>query len=208
MTHSPNKRLQKASKDMSKLILGVGTNSRGKYKATIDGKNVKAYRTWYNMLHRAYCPKRHAKQPTYADCSVADEWLEYQDFADWFENHEYSNRGYQLDKDLLIPGNKIYTPDRRTFVPRQLNTLLNDCGAARGQYPQGAILNKRNNKFMARIRINGKDKYLGNFDTEQEAYQAYKEAKEANVKRMANHWQDDIAANVYDSLLKWRVGND
>lgn len=191
---------------MSRLIFGVGTNSGGKYKTVIDGKVTKSYGTWYNMLRRAYCPKGHARWPTYIGCSVAEEWLEYQNFAQWFSNHEYSDRGYHLDKDLLIPGNKIYAPDRCVFVPQQLNKLLTDHGNARGQYRQGVIFYKRrNSKFVARIVISGKQKRLGSFDTEQEAYHAYKEAKEANVKRMANHWKNDIADEVYHALMRWQL---
>lgn len=191
---------------MKKLIYGVGTNSRGKYKAKADGKITKSYGTWHNMLKRAYCPKTHAKQPAYLGCSVADEWLEYQEFAEWFENHEYSDYGYQLDKDLLLPGNKIYAPDRCAFVPRQLNTLLIDCGSARGKFLQGVCIGKNTNKFVVRININGKLKYLGYYDNELDAYNVYKKAKEANVKRMANHWRDGIAANVYDALMTWELG--
>lgn len=188
-----------------KLIFGVGTNSRGKHKATIDGKITKSYGTWHGMLRRAYCPKRHASRPTYIGCSVTDEWLEYQEFAEWFSNHEYSNHGYELDKDLLIPGNKIYAPDRCVFVPQQLNSLLLDSGATRGQYKQGVCFYKRADKFVTSIRINGKLKGLGRFDTEIEAYNAYKEAKEAHVKHMANLWQDRIADNVFQALMNWQL---
>lgn len=190
---------------MSKLILGVGFNSRGKYKSKIDGKKAKAYSAWQNMLKRAYCPKLHAIKPTYIGCSVADEWLDYQDFAEWFENHKYSDCGYHLDKDLLLPGNKIYAPGRCVFVPQQLNKLLTDHGNARGQYKQGVSFYKRDNNFVARIAVDGKQKKLGYFDTELEAYQAYKKAKEANVKRMALEWQDRIADNVFRALMDWQL---
>ncbi len=190
---------------MSKLILGVGFNSGGKYKTRVDGKVAKARTAWYNMLSRAYCPKYHAVNPTYIGCSVADEWHDFQDFAEWFENHEYSNHGYQLDKDLLIPNNKVYAPDLCVFVPRQLNTLLLACGAAKGDLPQGVSFDKQGNKFRAQIYIDGKKKNLGRFDTEQEAYNAYKAAKEANVKRMANHWQDRIASDVFNALMLWSL---
>lgn len=190
---------------MSKLILGVATNSKGKHKATIDGKRTKAYGTWYNMLIRAYCPKYHARRPTYLGCSVSDGWLEYQDFVQWFENHEYSSCGYQLDKDLLLPGNKIYAPDRCVFIPSQLNTLLTDSKATRGQYRQGVCFYKRDNNFLASIGINGKYKHLGYYDNELDAYGAYKEAKEQYVKDVANQWRDDIATDVYEALMRWQL---
>lgn len=188
---------------MSKLIYGVGTNSKGKYKAT--GPGAKAYRTWQSMLRRAYCPKGHARWPTYLGCSVSDEWLDYQDFAQWFENHEYSNHGYQLDKDLLIPGNKIYAPDRCVFVPSQLNKLLLDCGVARGQYPQGVSFHKQANKFTASININSKKKGLGYFDNELDAYNAYKEAKERHVKNTALKWANSIQREVFKTLMLWEL---
>lgn len=192
---------------MKKLILGVATNSGGKYKAWSNGKNTKAYRTWHHMLTRAYCPKLHAKFPTYIGCSVTDDWCDFQAFADWFEGHEYSHHGYQLDKDLLLPNNKIYAPDRCVFVPSQLNNLLTDSGASRGQYLQGVSFHKNTNKFVAYIRINGKNQNLGYFDTELEAYHTYKIAKEANVKDSANQWRDVIADEVYQALMNWRLTN-
>lgn len=188
---------------MSKSFYGVGFNSGGKYKST--GSGAKAYETWRIMLRRAYCPKVHARQPAYVGCSVADEWLEYQNFAEWFENHEYSDCGYQFTKGLLIPDNKIYAPNRCVFVPVQLNNLVIDNSAMRGQCHQGVDFDKRGNKFEARIKINGKKKRLGHFNTEQEAYHAYKKAKEAYVKEKALEWQDRIADNVFDALMSWEL---
>ena len=190
---------------MSKLIYGVATNSRGKYKAKHDGKITKSYKTWHSMISRCYCPKYQAKYPTYIGCSVADEWLDYQDFADWFENHEYSNHGYHLGKDLLIANNKVYGPETCCLVPQQLNSLLNSNDNARGQYRRGVYFDKNANKLRAMVKVDGKLKCLGLFDTEQEAYSAYKKAKEANVKRMALEWQDRIADNVFDALMNWEL---
>lgn len=190
---------------MSKLILGVGTNSRGKHKTKVNGTKTPAYRTWHHMLQRAYCPKLHEKYPTYIGCSVANDWLEYQTFAEWFENHEYGNHGYQLDKDLLVPNNRVYAPDRCVFVPGQLNSLLLDRGNARGQYLQGVCFDKTRNKFQAQININGKRQHLGYFETEQEAYQVYKIAKEAYVKEKALDWKDRIASDVFDALMQWSL---
>lgn len=190
---------------MKKLIYGVGFNSKGRYKTVIDGKRTKSYVSWCNMLQRAYYPKLHAKNPTYTGCSVSNEWLEYQTFAEWFENHEYSNHGYHLDKDLLIPDNKIYAPDRCVFVPQQLNKLLADSGAIRGQNKQGVCFDKRGNKFQAYIKINGKNNNLGCYGTELDAYNVYKEAKEQYVKDSANRWRDDIADEVYHALMNWEL---
>ena len=128
---------------MSKLIYGVATNSGGKYKSRVDVKMAKPYVTWKNMLQRAYCQKYQAKQPTYIGCSVSDEWLDYQVFAEWFCEQEYSDIGYDLDKDLLVAGNKVYSPEACSFIPRELNSILTDCKAARTNLPQGVSFDKR-----------------------------------------------------------------
>ncbi len=190
---------------MSKLILGVGFNSGGKHKATIDGKRAKSYTTWHHMLQRAYCSKLHVKRPTYVGCSVSEEWLDFQHFSDWFYGNPYSDLGYHLDKDLLVTNNKVYGPETCCFVPQELNTLLLDSGVARGDLPQGVYLYKPSSKFMARVGVDGKREYLGLFDTETEAHQVYKTYKEAHVKRKALEWQDRIASDVFDALMRWSL---
>lgn len=42
---------------------------------------------------------------------------------------------------------------------------------------KGYFYNKKSNKYIAHIRFNGKDKYLGSFFTEEEAREAYLQAK-------------------------------
>lgn len=190
---------------MSKLIYGVAYNSRGRHKTQISGTSTSVYKTWHGMLRRCYCPKYHARQPTYLGCSVDERFHDFQDFGNWFEGHEYSHHGYQLDKDLLLPNNKVYAPDRCAFIPRQLNTLLIDNGAARGQYPQGVRFHKPLGIYQARVSVDGKYKHLGYFDTPQEAYQVYKIAKEVHVKEKALEWQDRIADNVFQALMNWTL---
>ena len=188
-----------------KSFYGIGYNSKGRHKTSVNGTHTLVYKTWYSMITRCYCAKLHARRPTYIGCSVADEWLDYQEFAQWFENHEYSDRGYQLDKDLLLPSNKVYAPDLCVFVPQELNKLLNGSSATRGQYPQGICWDTSTKKYKAQISLNGKIQHLGLFDTPQEAHQAYKETKEEYVKRKALEWQGRIADNVFDALMRWSL---
>lgn len=185
-----------------KSFYGVGFNSKGKHKT-----NTLTYNTWCRMIARCYCAKLHAKQPTYIGCTVDDRWHDFQDFAEWVEGHEYSNHGYQLDKDLLLPGNKVYAPERCVFVPRQLNSLLTSCASARGGLPQGVSLHKTSGRYQAQIRLNGKQEHLGYFDCPNEAYKAYKVAKEAHVKEKALEWQDGIADDVFQALMNWTLDN-
>lgn len=195
----------KITKDNNiRLILGIGYNSQVKHPAFANGEIAKPYSIWRAMLQRCYCAKTQLKQPTYQGCTVDERWHDYQDFAEWFESNEYSGLGYDLDKDLLVHGNKIYSPDTCVFVPRELNSLLTSCKAARGNLPQGVSFLKARKKFMARVRADGKERYLGLFDCPNEAHRAYTTAKEDYVRASALEWQGRIADDVFQALVNWR----
>lgn len=190
---------------MSKLIFSVGYNSKRKYKTRVDRKYTKAHATWRGMLERCYSSKYHDVQPTYIGCTVSDEWLDYQNFAEWFYNHEYSDLDYHLDKDLLITGNKVYSSETCCFVPRQLNSILNNKSRVRGKYPQGVYLHKQIGRYNAKVSIDGKQKCLGYFDCPDDAYQVYKIAKERYVKEKALEWRDRISDDVFQALTNWKL---
>ena len=202
---TPSLAITKASNEMSKLFYGKGVNSRREHKTKIGGKHTSAYRAWHSMLVRCYCATTRKRCPTYSDCSVDSRFQDFQDFADWYENHEFSNLGYQLDKDLLFTGNKIYSPDTCCFVPPELNNLILDHGLARGDLPQGVDNPNSAGRFRAKIKINNKQEHLGYFHTPEEAYEVYREAKERYVKEKALEWQDQIADNVFQALMNWTL---
>ncbi len=188
-----------------KLMYGTGYNTQGIHKARLGNNFNKTYYVWKNMIQRCYCHETQIKHPTYKDCTVCPEWHDYQVFAEWYTNHEYYGLGYQLDKDLLNQGNKIYSPDTCCLVPKELNILLNDSAKARGEYPQGVSFHKKSGKYCAQININGKRKHIGLFICPDKAYIAYKVAKEHYVKQKANEWRDRIAPEVFDALMSWKL---
>ena len=104
-------------------------------------------------------------------------------------------KGWCLDKDILVKGNKIYSPETCCFVPKGINLLFGKNNAKRGNYPIGVC--KFKNKFQATINIKGKTISLGHFDTPEEAFEAYKTAKEAYIKEVADEWKDRIEEDVY-----------
>jgi hypothetical protein len=132
---------------MNKLICGVGLSDS---KASKNGKVLKSYKLWGNTLTRCYCDKYQERQPTYKSCSVAEVWHKYSNFKKWFSLHYREN--YQLDKDLLKPDNKIYSPLSCVYIPQEINKLLISNSVCRGEHPQGVDLYKRG-KYRASIRI-------------------------------------------------------
>lgn len=183
----------------------VGFNSGGKYKTRAGSKIAPAYQLWRNMLRRCYDTECQERFPTYKGCSVSENWFDYQVFADWFYSHKYSNLGFHLDKDILVSNNKVYSPDACCFVPSELNNLFTDSAASRGKFPQGVYLNKRSNKYMARLTVDGKSDYLGLFDCCDKAHQVYISAKESRVKKLAQEWRGRIDERVYEALMHWKV---
>jgi hypothetical protein len=107
---------------MSPSAYGVGFVGDGEYKPSKNGKRTKVYDTWTNMLQRCYDLKCQQKHPTYKGCSVDKEWHNFQNFAQWVEeNYPQDGQNYQLDKDHLVKGNKIYSADTCCFLTHQQN---------------------------------------------------------------------------------------
>lgn len=178
-------------------IYGVGINDAGyvvQSSETIGYVNGKRKRklvymcpffsVWAAMMKRCYSTKTHQNSPTYIGCSVVEEWLTFSNFRAWMEQQDW--QGKQLDKDILIPGNKIYGPVSCVFVPSKVNTFLLECNKSRGQYPIGVHRDKSSGKYMALIRDgSGVRKYLGIFKTPDEAHLAWLTAKSGLAKQLA-----------------------
>lgn len=183
-------------------VYGVGFIGTGEYKAREGDKKTIEYVTWYNMLTRCYCPKKQEKSPTYIGCSVDERWHKFQVFAKWFHEQRRGD-GWQLDKDLIKGGNKVYSPETCRFIPQELNNLLTDSGRARGELSQGVT--RHGNGYRAQLGIDGERIYLGIHSTEEQAFSVYKKSKEENIKRMANIYKDEICPLVYQSLMVYDI---
>ena len=168
-----------------KLIFGIGINDSDYITDTvINGKRevCPAYRKWKGIMERCYSSKYHEKRPTYRECSVSDEWVLFSNFESWFYDNLVD--GYELDKDLSVVGNKIYSSETCLFVPRAINLLITGNVSNTGNYPTGVYLMKSCGKFNAQVSCDGINKYLGIFNTPEEARTAYVKAKneEINIK--------------------------
>ena len=184
-------------------VCGVGIVGT-KYPPTISGRNTKEYALWCHMLERCYSDKYQKKQPTYEGCEVSDNFKYYEYFYEWCHKQiGFDNKGWHLDKDLLTKGNKVYSENSCVFIPAEINTLLIKCTASRGEHLIGVYWDKKGKAFVAMVNKNkGRSEYLGYFKTEIEAFNAYKEAKEAFIKEQANKWRDERA---YNALMNYEV---
>lgn len=166
-------------------VFGVGINDSNyvtNKKETINGKRAMVwqcpfYVCWSSMLRRCYSKVYQKKQPTYAGCTVCNEWLTFSNFKAWMEQQDWE--GKHLDKDILFAGNKVYSPETCVFVSRSLNAFIFDASSYRGAYKLGVDFVKSAGKLAARCcnPFTKKVDFLGYFKSEDEAHLAWKARK-------------------------------
>ena len=204
MTHF---RMGKVKSHFHPYLCGVGIVGNEKTRDS-NGKSLNSYRCWANMIRRCYDKKEWNRCPTYKNCEVCEEWHDYSNFKKWYNENFYQIKGQrtELDKDILIKGNKIYSPFSCCFVPREINTLFVKSNSIRGLYPIGVHYNKEINKYIAQLKDgNNNNIVLGNFNTPEEAFYEYKKAKERYIKKIADKYKNEIPKKVYDAMYKYEV---
>ena len=187
-------------------VYGVGVVGT-KYQPTINGINTKEYTLWRDVLQRCYSDGFKKKRPTYEGCKVSDNFKSYEYFYEWCNKQiGFGNEGWHLDKDLLVKGNKVYSESTCVFIPQEINSLLTKCTTSRGEHLIGVYWSNTSKSFIARVKKNkGMSEWLGSFDTEIEAFNAYKQAKEVFVKEQAEKWKSQIDERAYEALMSYEV---
>lgn len=189
-------------------VCGVGYLGDGEY-SRVDHKI--AYQTWVDMLKRAYTEKK--GRCNYFGVTVCEEWHNFQSFAKWCHSQDFFNikdkngKRYEIDKDILVKGNKIYSPETCCFVPSEINCLFIRNKRFRGKYPIGVT--KIGKYFTARLSKGfGNRVLLGTFKTELEAFSAYKQAKELYLKELAKKYRNNVCYKTYLTLINYEVDID
>ena len=170
------------------------------------------YQLWDSMLHRC-SPDHQARMPSYLGVTVHYDFIKFQNFASWCHMQIGFSAGYELDKDILIPGNKVYGPDTCCFVPKRINTMLTYNQSNKGLYPTGVCLYRPTSgytpskPYKAYMGLDGRTKNLGYHDTPEAAHAVYKAAKEAEVRRQALNHVDSIDPRVFAALMSYEINS-
>lgn len=184
------------------LIYGVGINDSVEH-VSVNRKLIPSYNYWVSMLRRCYNNDEN-KNKTYKGCTVCEEWKYFSNFKCWFEENYVD--GWEIDKDILVKGNRIYSPKTCCFVPHEINSIFTKSNRRRGCLPIGVYYNKRNKKYATQCNVEGYRRgHFGYYNTKDEAFQAYKRAKEEYIKAVADKWKDEINPRVYDALYNYEV---
>lgn len=184
------------------LVRGVGVNDAPYLtQPTVGGRLVKcpAYSVWENMLKRCYDPAVAKRQPAYIGCTVCEEWHSFMSFRAWLTQHpDWQNR--QVDKDILYPGNKVYSPGTCLLVPAAINTLFTSGGTRQphnaalptGVFPHGQ-------RYTASLSVGGKPLHIGRYKTPEEAAAAYRAAKLDYALCLAFDYLDE--PRLFDAII-------
>ena len=196
-----------------KTLYGVGYIGEGQ-KLKYNNKFTKEAMTWHSMLERCYSDKYSDCKHTYKEASCCDEWLCYQNFYNWLHSQENFDKWVNLpksaiDKDIILKGNKTYSPKTCCLVSQRINSLFTKADSMRGHYPIGVIFNKNHNCFEVQIQnqITGKRDYYTKFESPNEAFNVYKIEKEKIIKQVAQEEFDagNITKKCYDAMMNYEV---
>lgn len=200
-----------------KTVFKVGYLGEGRYNKK---DYPKIYNAWIHLLRRCYDAYFiNYRSPSYKDCIVCDEWLNYQNFAQWYEENYYeiNNERMCLDKDILYKNNKIYSPRTCIFVPNRINVLFTKSDSIRGEYPIGThYRHKKIEQYeyhylevTCSIMINGKKKkkVLKTLPINRpfQAFTIYKNFKENYIKQVADEYKNLIPKELYEALYRYEV---
>lgn len=185
----------------------------GKYPTINNGEIIKEYNTWRLMIKRVFDIDFKKEYPTYQDVTCCEEWLLYENFYEWVHSQENFNKWLMLDKssldkDILIKGNKVYSPETCCLVPHEVNKLFTKSDIARGEYPIGVSLMSNCDRYQASCNnYFGNKIYLGLYLTPADAFNAYKEYKEGLIKQVAQQEfnKGNITEKCYKAMMNYQV---
>lgn len=145
----------------------------GKWKTTWK---CPYYVTWSHMLNRCYGVGRNSYHRSYNECCVFEGWHLFSEFQSWMSDQDWVDKS--IDKDLLLPGNKVYSPDTCVFISNDLNKFLIDQPRNRRGLA-GCTWVERRQKYQSQCwnPFSRKREFLGHFDTEVEAHVAWRKRK-------------------------------
>lgn len=164
----------------------------------------KAYRSYVNMIERVYVQESN----TYQHCDVAEPWLTFENYKPFFCEDPWRQEGWQLDKDLLVYGNKTYSPDTCVFLPAEINITMTTYHEQRREIdrylPPGVSYcfnqNRRYRIHKSAACMEPPIKTIEYFFDPKEAYREYKRFKESIWKYLADKWEGKVDPRAIKAL--------
>lgn len=182
-----------------RTVYGVGYIGNGCYKSKDENdRKTPEYTTWNNMIQRCYVEEYIKTHPAYGDCIIIDEWHNFQNFAKWYHENFYDvgEGRMHIDKDILMKGNRLYSPERCLIIPQRINMIFMNKPNSQG-LPNGI------NKMKSGYRAMYNTKYLGIFKSVEEAINAHDTEMRIHIKSVTEDYGDKLPSKVRMALLNW-----
>lgn len=158
---------------------------------TAIGLNIS--RKWKDMMQRCHDKEVHKKyKPEYADKCVCEEWQNYANFKLWYDEHHVFGNRIDLDKDILKPGNKEYSPETCVLIEHYINTIFE-------RHVSDNIYENEDGKYF--VGSNRKKVY----ETYDEVFEFACNKKKERIEKVAEKNLGRIPKCAYDAMLRYDV---
>lgn len=201
-TQYVNFRTGRVKNPYDKTIFGIGFLGDGKHGSWKNQRNSRdTYLVWVAMLQRCYVDLKGKQKPYYGIATVCEEWLNFQNFAEWYENHYYdiSNERLHIDKDIKIKNNKIYSPDTCILIPQSINEVFRD--NKRKSMDNDLPMTIR--RCKSGYKVSFRNENLGIYESVDECINKYNDKRVNYIKELVNGYGDLLPTDVRDVLLQW-----
>lgn len=185
------------------IVFGVACLGSGKYGSWKDERNSKGtYKAWINMLQRCYVDMKGKYAAYYGIVKVCEEWLNFQNFAEWYESHYYDipNERLHIDKDIKSSKCKLYSPDTCILIPQSINEVVRDNYRKSKDFDLPVTIRRGNNGYQVSFR----GEKFGEYNTVDECLEKYNEKKINYIKELVEGYGDLLPKEVAETLLQWK----
>lgn len=158
----------------------------------------RAYKVWTSILFRSYVDEKRAD---HLKTSLSDEWIYFPNFLEWY-NDNYVE-GWELDKDLLGEGSRIYSKDTCAFLPREVNQFLVVSKGSEGEISRGFYYNHERNKYVTCFSIKKVNYTHKGFETAKEAQEEFNRFKKETAKHYAEKYRYGLSERAYNKLVNF-----
>lgn len=179
------------------------TKNNVSFDALAYGTDVECYDIWN-------CVKQRVGKGIYKDVTMSDNFKNFDYFQSWCKEQkgygivDENGRPYNLDKDILSNGVKVYHEDICVFVPMHINIV---CRSKYGNNKTKGVqyFKERKKPYRAYMSKFSKPIGLGYYETEQEAYSVYLKAKREYLDELILLYKDNLDTRVIEVLMtdKW-----
>ena len=195
----------------NKGYFGVGLYKARIGSSSVNSKSTDEYRAWINMLSRCYDPNyigTKAGRVCYSGVQVTDTWLNFQVFAEWYCKELKSPEiKFVLDKDLLSPDVKIYSPETCCLIPEQLNIALIDRLSLNKTRKLSTIRKCKNGTYSVGVSLNKKFTTFSGYKTEKECFDLYLSNKEKELNNSIEKYKSSLDEKGYLALIEYSSKN-